>query len=115
MGSVVNSLALSFWSYQEIQDGLGLREDWGVDLNLIPFWGDWHDLFCLNISTSQVHYLNDSRTTVFSWATTQDFINSLTNDPSTINADQPEPKLISSSYSDEFRKKVELTLSRRKA
>ena len=36
-------LAMPFWSWEEIQKGLDLRQEWEVDKELIPFYGDWHE------------------------------------------------------------------------
>ncbi|MFT3960446.1 hypothetical protein [Propionivibrio sp.] len=111
----IERINFPFWSYQEIQDGLGIREDWDIQTYQVPFWGDWHDVLCLDTNTGQVLYLNDARNSVFSWSTTQEFIGSLTNEPATPVENQPEPTLIQSHFSDEFRKKTEAILKRRKA
>lgn len=66
-----------FWSYDEIQSGLALRRDWGVDQDLIPFFGDWHEVICLSSSTGRVIYLDDSRHVISSWSDTEAFMESL--------------------------------------
>ena len=115
MKDKIDSLSLPFWSYQEIQDGLSIREDWNIAENLVPFFGDWHDIYCLDVTTSQIVYLDDSRNTVFIWPDTQNFIGCLTNEPATEESDAPEPTLISFHLSDEFRRKAESILKRNKA
>ena len=70
-------LVVPFWSWAEIQQGLNLREEWEVDASLTPFYGDWHDLFCLNESTGEIIALNDNREAVYTWASIKDFISSL--------------------------------------
>ena len=50
----LEALAMPFWSWDEIQKALELRQEWEVDESLIPFYGDWHDLFCLNDNTGVV-------------------------------------------------------------
>jgi hypothetical protein len=69
----LESLAMPFWSLEEIQNGLGLRQEWEVDASLIPFYGDWHDLFCLKESTGEIVALNDDREVLCKWASIKDF------------------------------------------
>ena len=73
----LESLVMPFWSWDKIQDGLKLRDDWEVDAALIPFYGDWHDLFCLNQNTGEIVALNDERQQVCKWASISDFIRCL--------------------------------------
>jgi hypothetical protein len=70
-------LVMPFWSWQEIQDGLGQREEWEVDTSLIPFYGDWHDLFCLKEDSGEIIVLDDNRSELCKWASIKDFISSL--------------------------------------
>ena len=70
-------LVMPFWSWQEIQEGLELREEWEVDASLIPFYGDWHDLFCLKESTGEIIALDDNRQELCKWASIKDFMSSL--------------------------------------
>ena len=70
-------LVMPFWSWQEIQDGLSLRQDWEVGTNLIPFYGDWHDLFCLNENTGEIIALDDNREVMCQWASIDDFMSCL--------------------------------------
>ena len=70
-------LSMPFWSWQVIQKGLDLREEWEVDVSLTPFYGDWHDLFCLKESTGEIIALNDNREAVCTWASVNDFVSSL--------------------------------------
>jgi hypothetical protein len=73
----LESLAMPFWSWEEIQKGLSLREEWEVDASLIPFYGDWHDLFCLKESTGEIIALNDDREVICIWASIKDFMSCL--------------------------------------
>ena len=73
----IETLAMPFWSWEEIQNGLHLREEWEVDTSLIPFYGDWHKLFCLNESTGEILALNDAREVVCKWDSIKDFISCL--------------------------------------
>ena len=69
----IEPLTMPFWSWQEIQDGLALRREWEVDASLIPFYGDWHNLFCLKESTGEIVALNDDREVLCTWASIKDF------------------------------------------
>ena len=70
-------LAMPFWSWEEIQAGLKLRQEWEVDVSLMPFYGDWHDLFCLNENTGEIVALNDEREVLCAWASVKDFLSCL--------------------------------------
>ena len=70
-------LVMPFWSWHEIQQGLELRQEWEVDKELIPFYGDWHDLFCLNGTTGEIVALNDDREVLCTWASVKDFLSCL--------------------------------------
>ena len=70
-------LVMPFWSWHEIQKGLELRQEWEVDESLIPFYGDWHDLFCLNENTGEIVALNDEREVLSTWASVKDFLSCL--------------------------------------
>ena len=69
----IEPLAMPFWSWQEIQNGLDLRQEWEVDISLIPFYGDWHKLFCLKESTGEIVALNDDREVLCTWASIKNF------------------------------------------
>ena len=71
------SLSLYFWSFEEVMKSLKLRKDWEVDENLIPFYGDWHDLYCIETETGKVLYINDKREVICEWLDTNSFKRSL--------------------------------------
>lgn len=71
------SLSLYFWSFEEIIKSLKLRADWEVGENLIPFYGDWHDLYCIDATTSKIIYINDKREIICEWQDKNYFKNSL--------------------------------------
>jgi len=73
----LEALAMPFWSWSQIQKGLDLRQEWEVDESLIPFYGDWHDLFCLNKSTGEIIALNDEREVLCTWTSIKDFLSCL--------------------------------------
>lgn len=73
----LEALAMPFWTWQEIQAGLKLRQEWEVADSLIPFYGDWHDLFCLNGITGGIVALNDEREVLCTWASVNDFLSCL--------------------------------------
>ena len=70
-------LAMPFWSWEDIQKGLELRQEWEIDVSLIPFYGDWHDLFCLNGKTGEIVALNDEREVLCTWTSVKDFLSCL--------------------------------------
>jgi hypothetical protein len=67
----------SFWSKSEIEASLDMKSDWEVSASLIPFYGDWHDLFCFDLTDGTILEIDDSRATIFSWPSFADFKNSL--------------------------------------
>ena len=73
----LESLVMPFWTWDEIQAGLELRQEWEVDDSLIPFYGDWHDLFCLDGVTGEIVALNDEREVLCTWASIKDFLSCL--------------------------------------
>ena len=73
----LEALAMPFWTWDEIQAGLAQRKEWEVDESLIPFYGDWHDLFCLNGTTGEIVALNDEREVLCTWASIKDFMRCL--------------------------------------
>ena len=54
-----------------------MQEDWDIPEGLTPFYGDWHNLLCLNEATGTVVYLNDLRELLFTWPSCNDFIAAL--------------------------------------
>ena len=76
-GDELVSLSLNFWSWEEISGSLLLREDWHITDNLIPFYGDWHDLYCIDLKSDKIFYLNDAREKVCEWNNPTEFKNSL--------------------------------------
>ena len=73
----LESLVMPFWSWEKIQAGLKLRDDWEVDDSLIPFYGDWHDLFCLHQDSGEIVALNDDRQVICKWDSISDFTSCL--------------------------------------
>lgn len=73
----LEALAMPFWTWEEILKGLELRQEWEVEEPLIPFYGDWHDLFCLNEKTGEIVVLNDERKVLSTWASVKDFLSCL--------------------------------------
>ncbi|AQQ68352.1 hypothetical protein Mag101_12435 [Microbulbifer agarilyticus] len=76
-GDTLVSLTLNFWSWDEVLDGIEKRNEWQVSDNLIPFYGDWHNLYCLDISDGKILSLNDAREIEFQWEDTASFKSSL--------------------------------------
>ena len=73
----LEALSMPFWTWDEIQRGLELRQEWEVDKQLIPFYGDWHDLFCLNGTTGEIVALNDERDVLCRWTSIKEFLSCL--------------------------------------
>ncbi|MES2043752.1 MAG: SMI1/KNR4 family protein [Pseudomonadota bacterium] len=107
-GQNLIELVHRFWPYQEIVDGLKIKEEWGVEADLIPFYGDWHTLICISSTSGKVSLLDDDRTTSFVWGTSEDFLSDLTHEfPSENEPPQSKPVLIEATYSDELSKLIE--------
>lgn len=72
-------LVHSFWAREEISEALPIRDEWDVPEHLIPFYGDWHTLFCVDSSTASpsVVMLRDSREIVHRWESLSTFSASL--------------------------------------
>jgi hypothetical protein len=102
-----------FWTYAEIKSGLALRQDWDVAEDLVPFYGDWHEVICLSLSTGEVTYLDDARRVIASWPDTEAFLASLV-------AQMPEeapahaPRLMRTEISPSLTAKVQALLRAKK-
>lgn len=72
-------LGFCFWSLHEVEESLDKRAEWDVDDRLIPFYGDWHNLFCLNSSSIsyEVVAIDDDRNVVRKWKSFSTFKESL--------------------------------------
>ena len=92
-------LVMPFWSWQEIQKGMDLRQDWEVDVTLTPFYGDWHELFCLKETTGEIIVLDDNREEICRWASIDDFKRCLS--VKEIKYDD-EPQIVRTSHFPEF-------------
>ena len=73
----LQSLPHSFWIWTEIKAALSMRNDWEVDSALTPFYGDWHDLFCLKIETGEIVVIDDNRDVKFTWPSAEAFMHAL--------------------------------------
>jgi hypothetical protein len=71
------ALCHTFWDLDEILSSLELRNDWSIAYTLIPFYGDWHDLYCFDTNTGSIIELNDERSEIYRWKTMSDFRDSL--------------------------------------
>jgi hypothetical protein len=107
-GQDLIELVHRFWPYQEIVDGLNIKEEWGVEADLIPFYRDWHTLICISGTSGKVFLLDDDRTTSFVWRSSEDFLSDLTHEfPSESKPPQSKPALIEATYSDGLSKLIE--------
>jgi hypothetical protein len=74
----VEPLVHSFWSYAEIVGvSRELRAEWEVPPQLVPFYGDWHDLICLDEVSGAVVYLDDDRLECIRWPSSGEFLAAL--------------------------------------
>jgi hypothetical protein len=102
-----------FWTYSKIMSGLGLRSDWGISEDLIPFFGDWHDVICLSLSTDNVVHLDDDRRTIATWPDTQSFLASLLVSVP-VELAGPSATLVSSHLSPELKARTDEILRKEK-
>ncbi len=72
-GSTTLPLYHSFWSKKEIENARLVQADWDVPETLVPFYGDWHDLICMNIENGSIEMLDDARQRVFVWPSLDEF------------------------------------------
>ncbi|WP_447927813.1 hypothetical protein [Vreelandella sp. EE27] len=77
--SGIAPLAFLFWSIEEIESALEMREEWGVTNCLIPFYGDWHNLFCIKLNSvpMEIVEVGDDRIVHNRWDSIDDFQKSL--------------------------------------
>lgn len=68
----------SFWTKSEIEHGQEIQSEWDVPTNLIPFYGDWHDLIRLDSENGSAHMIDDARRELFKWPSHEAFLQSLT-------------------------------------
>lgn len=103
-----------FWAFAEIESGLKLRRDWGISEDLVPFYGDWHDVFCLSLSTCEVIYLDDDRRTIATWRDTETFMESLTQSAPTVSLPSTA-KLVDAHLSPALKSRVDEILRSKKS
>ena len=77
----LHKLNLPFWSKAEIERVSRVHEEWEVPKPLVPFYGDWHTVMCLDPKHGTILLLDDKRNVVFTWATTKDFVQCLASEP----------------------------------
>ncbi len=71
------SLTHCFWSIPEIEGSGERKAEWGVPGTQIPFYGDWHEVMCIDADSQRIVYLNDSREVMGEWESPEVFIASL--------------------------------------
>lgn len=82
-GEVEIALMCPFWSETEITRAKQIQEDWGLPRYLVPFYGDWHTVICLDLRDGSVRLLDDKRISVFQWPSVHSFVQSLKLKPET--------------------------------
>lgn len=70
-----------FWTPDQIAHGRVIKGDWDVPDEMVPFYGDWHDLLCISVATGQVVLMDDARATIFAWESSDGFLSCLTTHP----------------------------------
>jgi hypothetical protein len=80
-GDEIIPLVHPFWSPKEISNALQIKNEWEVSDDLIPFYGDWHDLLCISVSTGKIVMLDDERVQLFVWESGDDFLGCLRQHP----------------------------------
>ena len=70
-----------FWTPDEIASGRAIKADWDVPDEMVPFYGDWHDLLCISVATGEVVLMDDGRATIFAWKSSDDFLSCLATHP----------------------------------
>ncbi|HEX8644745.1 MAG TPA: hypothetical protein VF702_12620 [Allosphingosinicella sp.] len=80
-GDTIIPLVHAFWSSEEVAKSLKIKGEWDVPGDLIPFYGDWHDLLCISPRAGKVLMLDDARSLVFAWESGDDFLACLTRHP----------------------------------
>jgi hypothetical protein len=77
--SGTETLVFSFWSIVEIESALEMREEWEVATSLVPFYGDWHNLFCIKLDSTpmEIIEIDDDRNVRNTWHSISDFQKSL--------------------------------------
>jgi hypothetical protein len=78
-GRKVVPLLHPFWRMADISSAWRIQAEWNVDPPLLPFYGDWHDLICVDTGTSppSVVMLSDDRAVVHRWTTLRRFVAAL--------------------------------------
>lgn len=80
-GDESHALHLPFWGANEIERASGIQEEWQVRKPLVPFYGDWHTLMCLDPKHGTIQLLDDRRRVVFTWTTIKEFVQCLASEP----------------------------------
>ncbi len=76
-GDQTSDLDHSFWAIDEINESHADKVDWDVPSEMVPFYGDWHDLLCLNTNDGSIAQLDDKRTKIHLWPNVESFVQSL--------------------------------------
>ena len=111
MGASEIAFNMPFWSFEEIEAGLKIRNEWEIEDSLVPFLGDWHELLCLNLASEEVVFINDARKPLFSWPSTDEFMRSLIKEFSEEPSSIAPPKLIRSEMTEDLRKRIQARLN----
>ncbi len=67
-----------FWKMSDIEQAKEILSEWDIADYLMPFYGDWHDVICLDIRTNSILLLDDNRHIVHQWESLDTFVSALT-------------------------------------
>ena len=76
IGNSIESLFHSFWSIEKILKAEDMKQEWDIPDYLMPFYGDWHDVFCIDIRNNTILMLNDERQIIHQWENPNAFLSS---------------------------------------
>ena len=95
----------SFWSSERIRESDELKAGWQLPTELIPFYGNWHDLICYNQVTGSIVVIDDARQILGQWPTIDDFKERLgIDDPTDVDSPQVTPKFtFNPAFKDDFK------------
>lgn len=72
-GNSINRLYHSFWNEEDIAKSRSIQGEWEIPKSLVPFYGDWHTVICLDMRDGSVQQLDDERQISFSWPSIHEF------------------------------------------
>jgi hypothetical protein len=82
MGPSIEKFCHTFWTAAQIAElSAKVQADWEIPNSLVVFYGDMHDVICLEILDGTIKLLDDDRNILFTWASIPEFVQCLRNEP----------------------------------